>query len=121
MIVHALTAPPEAAFDAWLNPFVMHQWMQSAPDREIVAIELRPRTGGDFTIVERIGDRDIRVCGVFDSVIRSSHLEITLTDASGITVDIIPRDIGCELHATPRGRAPDRWLARLARLARLLG
>lgn len=39
MIIHALTAPPEAAFDAWLNPFVMNLWMASAADNEIVAID----------------------------------------------------------------------------------
>lgn len=121
MIIHALTAPPEAAFDAWLNPFVMNLWMASAADNEIVAIELRPRTGGDFTIVERTGERDIRVCGRFDAVVPTSHIALTLTDSSGVSVDIIPCASGCELHATTHGRAPERWRAMLDRLARLLG
>lgn len=120
MIIHALTAPPEAAFDAWLNPFVMNLWMASEPEHEIVAIELRPRTGGDFTIVERTGARDIRVCGRFDAVVPTSHIALTLNDASGIAVDIIACETGCELQATTRG-TPERWRAMLDRLARLLG
>lgn len=82
---------------------------------------LRPRTGGDFTIVERTGERDIRVCGRFDAVVPTSHIALTLTDSSGVSVDIIPCASGCELHATTHGRAPERWRAMLDRLARLLG
>ncbi len=120
MIVVALTAPPEAAFDAWLDPLVMHRWMQSEPDHEIIAIDLAPRSGGDFTIIEREGDRDFRVCGRFDAVERSHHLELTLTDASGVSLDIVPSAAGCEVQLEPRGGRPDRWATMLDRLARLL-
>ena len=121
MIVHALTAPPEAAFDAWLDPLVMHRWMASEPDHEIVAIDLAPRSGGDFTIIELSAGRELRVCGHFGAVIRPSHLELTLTDASGVSVDIVPCRIGCEVRVEPRGNGHARWKRMLDRLARLLG
>jgi uncharacterized protein YndB with AHSA1/START domain len=121
MIVCALTAPPEDAFDAWLDPIVMHRWMASEPDREIVMIDLRPRTGGDFTIVELAGEHEHRLCGRFDAVVRPSHLELTLTDASGVSVDIVPCIAGCEVRLVPRGRDQGRWTTMLDRLARLLG
>jgi uncharacterized protein YndB with AHSA1/START domain len=120
MIVCALTAPPEVAFDAWLDPLMMHRWMQSEPDHEIVAIDLAPHSGGDFTIIERAGTRDVRVCGRFDAVERSHHLELTLTDTSGVSLDIVPCAAGCEIHLEPRGGKPDRWRMMLDRLATLL-
>jgi uncharacterized protein YndB with AHSA1/START domain len=120
MIICALTASPEDAFDAWLDPLVMHRWMQSVPHHEIIAIDLAPRSGGDFTIIERAGDRDIRVCGRFDAVERSHHLALTLTDASGVSLDIVPCAAGCEVRLEPRGRKPERWRTMLDRLARLL-
>lgn len=119
MIIRALAAAPEVAFDAWLDPMIMHRWMASAPDHEIVAIDLAPRSGGDFTIVEQAGDRELRVCGRFGAVERAHHLELTLTDASGVSVDIIPCATGCEVRVDPRG-APERWRSMLDRLAGLL-
>jgi uncharacterized protein YndB with AHSA1/START domain len=121
MIVHALTARPEDAFNAWLDPLVMHRWMASEPDREIIEIELRPRTGGDFTIVELAGDREHRVCGRFDAVIRSSHIALTLTNGSGVSIEILPTASGCVVRGQPRGCDPERWQRMLDRLARLLG
>lgn len=120
MIIRALAADPQLAFNAWLDPFIMHRWMQSVPDHEIVAIELRPRSGGDFTIIERAGEREVRVCGRFDAVERSHHLALTLADASGVSLDIVPCERGCEMRLVTRGR-PDRWSARIDRLATLLG
>jgi len=121
MIVRALTASPEAAFDAWLDPLVMHRWMASAPDHEIVAIDLAPRTGGDFIIVELAGQREHCVYGRFDAVVRPSHLELTLADASGVSVDIVPCTTGCEVRVVPRGGGRERWKRMLDRLVRVLG
>ena len=120
MIVHALTVPPEDAFDAWIDPIVMHRWMASEPGHEIIEIDLRPRTG-DVMIVELVGEREHRVFGKFAAVIRPSHLELTLTDASGVSVDIVPCATGCEVRVVPRGNRHERWKSMLERLARLLG
>lgn len=121
MIIRALPADPELAFNAWLDPFLMHRWMQSTPDHEIIAIELQPRTGGNFTIVEQAGERENRICGRFDAVERSHHLALTLTDASAISIDIVPCESGCEVRFEPGGPRQDRWTAMIDRLVQLIG
>src|SRR6185295_1230737 len=50
-----IAAPPHAVFDAWLDPASVGQWLFKTPDGVMERVEIDPRVGGGFTIVERRG------------------------------------------------------------------
>lgn len=48
-------APPETAFDAWIDPAGVGKWLFATPEGVMEKVEIDPRVGGGFTIVERRG------------------------------------------------------------------
>ena len=54
-IERRIQASPEMVFDAWLNPESVGQWLFATPDGAMEKVEIDPRIGGGFTIVERRG------------------------------------------------------------------
>ena len=54
-IERRIAAPPEVVFDAWLDPASVGRWLFSTPDGVMEKVEIDPRIGGGFTIVERRG------------------------------------------------------------------
>ncbi len=48
-----LSATPEAAFDAWLDPALARRFLFATPDGEMVRAETDPRVGGAFTFTDR--------------------------------------------------------------------
>jgi uncharacterized protein YndB with AHSA1/START domain len=51
-----IAAPPEALFDAWLDPPCVGKWLFATAGGVMEKVEIDPRVGGRFTIVERRGD-----------------------------------------------------------------
>jgi uncharacterized protein YndB with AHSA1/START domain len=50
-----IAAAPETVFDAWLDPEGVGQWLFATPGGTMERVEVDPRVGGGFTIVERRG------------------------------------------------------------------
>ncbi len=51
-----IDAPPERVFDAWLDAGAVGQWLFATPGGVMEKVEIDPRVGGKFLIVERRGD-----------------------------------------------------------------
>lgn len=47
--------PPETLFNAWLDPDSVRHWLFATADGVMERVEIDPRAGGGFTIVERRG------------------------------------------------------------------
>ena len=105
-------APAEAVFDAWLDDRTVGSWLFATPDGEMVRVEIDPRVGGRFDIVERRGAEEVLHTGVYEVVERPTRLVFTLQlplyspNSERVAVEIAPADDGSELTLT-QSVAPD--------------
>jgi len=96
-------APAERVFDAWLDPASLGRWLFATPEGRMVRVEVEPRVGGGFAVVERRDGEDVLHSGVYLEIDRPRRLVFTLQvpkyseDIEQVTVEIEPLDTGCEL------------------------
>ncbi|MEO7717931.1 MAG: SRPBCC domain-containing protein [Capsulimonas sp.] len=131
-IVRRFDAPSERVFDAWLDPELAGKWLFATPGGEMLSVEIDPRVGGGFTIIERRGDEDVAHYGRYLELDRPRRLTFDFGDeivekATIVTVDIASIGAGCELTLTHEGvylefadRTKDGWTTLLAGLAQVL-
>lgn len=111
-ITHRFEASAERVFDAWLNPATVGQWLFATASGQMVQVELDPRVGGSFLIVERRGDEDVAHAGEYLEIDRPRRLVFTLRveqysqEIDQVVVEIVPLETGCELTLT-HGMSPD--------------
>jgi uncharacterized protein YndB with AHSA1/START domain len=136
-VARGYAASAERVFDAWLDPAQAGRWLFATPDGVMERVEIDPRVGGRFAIVERRGEASAYHGGVYLEIQRPRRLvfdfavDEALTDPSRISVDVTSLDDeGCELtlthelapeHAAFKDRTHQGWRNVLAGLARVLG
>jgi uncharacterized protein YndB with AHSA1/START domain len=126
--------PPERVFDAWLDPARVGKWLFATESGQMVRIEIDPRVGGSFTIVERRDGEDVEHTGEYLEIERPRRLAFTFRvpkysqEQSQVRVDIVPMESGCELTLTHENVLPDYrdrtesgWGRLLSGLAATLG
>lgn len=95
--------PPEMVFDAWLDPGMARRFLFATPDGEMRQVDIDPRVGGRFTIVERRPEGEAAHYGEYLEIERPYRLAFSFStepDATGdrISIGIVPAgEAGCEL------------------------
>src|SRR6218665_1763543 len=107
-----IDAPPEAVFDAWLDPGAAGQWLFATPDGGMERVEIDPRAGGRFLIVERRGEALAEHFGEYLEIDRPHRLIFTFAAVrdegfTTVTVAIAPDGAGSRIILTHEMDA--RW------------
>jgi len=105
-VVRRFDASPECVFDAWLDPATVGRWLFATRTGEVVRVEVDPRVGGSFVIVDRRNGEDFAHTGEYLEIDRPRRLVFDFwvqqdTDhTSRVSVDVVPQAAGCELTLT---------------------
>ncbi len=127
-----IAASPERVFGAWLDPDGVRHWLFATPHGAMERVEIDPRVGGGFTIVERRGGERAEHHGEYVELDRPNRLAFDFwTSFSGertrVTVAIVPDGDGSRVTLTHAGvwadyeeRTRKGWTMILDGLARTL-
>jgi uncharacterized protein YndB with AHSA1/START domain len=114
-VTHRYNHPPEAVYDAWLDPASARQWLFTTPDSEMVVAEVDARVGGKFRFVDCRKDMgDAEHVGEYLELDRPRRIVFTFAVPqydprySRVAIDIAPTTEGCELTLSHDG-VPDEW------------
>lgn len=105
-VTRQFSATPERVFDAWLDPEQARQFLFATPTGEMVRVEIDPRVGGTFLIVERRDGEDAPHYGKYLEIDRPRRLVFSMfadeddTKGSKVVIEIAATDTGCELTLT---------------------
>lgn len=104
---------PERVFDAWLDPRKACGFLFATPSGRIVRVDIDPRVGGSFVIVDRRDGDDVAHIGEYMEIIRPRRLVFTFSvpkfsaQRTLVTIDIVPSGSGCELTLTHEDVIPE--------------
>lgn len=98
--------PPQAVYDAFLNPKFAHKWFFATETGEMVVCEIDAKVGGNFTMTDRREGEDVAHIGTFLELDPPNRIVFTLQvpkyseEMSTIEIDLQPTEYGCELTLT---------------------
>lgn len=96
-------ASPERVFDAWLDPATAGRWLFSAPNGEMVKVDIDARVGGHFSFTDRRDGDNVPHVGEYLEIDRPRRLVFTFgvpkySEAmTRVSIDIVPAGSGCDL------------------------
>lgn len=104
-VSRTISAAPEAAFDAWLDPDMLARFMLPGENMSVPQAQTDPTEGGRFSIIMRAGDQDMPHAGTYKKIDRPRQLVFTWespysTDGSTVTLDFLPAGDGTEITLT---------------------
>lgn len=105
-VTKRFSASAERVFDAWLDPAIAGRFLFATPTGQMVRVDIDPRPGGRYTIVDRRNGEDCGHFGEYLEIDRPRRLVFTLSveadsqDADRIVIEIVPLQTGCELTLT---------------------
>jgi len=111
-----IPVPRERAFDAWLDPSSLAQWMKPRAGSTASA-EVDARVGGKFRIVMMHGEGGVEHTGQYLVIERPSRLSFTWISVNTdhlptvVTVEFLQHGNGTELVLTHRRLPPSRVIA----------
>lgn len=136
VVARRFQATPERVFDAWLDPARAARFLFATPEGRMLRVEIDPRVGGRFAIVEQRAEGPAGHFGRYLEIDRPHRLAFTFSDNEAdpegdlVVIEIRPEGAGCELTLTHRlapawlawrDRVEHGWAMVLAGLADLLG
>lgn len=98
--------PAEHVFDAWLDSVTAGGWLFATPKGKMVRVEIEPRVGGGYVLVDRREGEDVEHTGKYLMIERPSRLVFTLTvpkyskDVDRVIVDFVSNGEECTLTLT---------------------
>ncbi len=121
--------PAERVFNAWLIPSEASKFLFATPTGHVVKIEIDPRVGGKFTIVDKRDGQDVEHVGQYVEISRPKRLSFTFSvpkfsaEATRASIELNSLAKGCELILTHEGvrdefaaRTRDAWTKMLEAL-----
>ncbi|MCC6918334.1 MAG: SRPBCC domain-containing protein [Alphaproteobacteria bacterium] len=128
-------APPETVFDAWLNPEAAQHFLFATDTGIMQTVEIEPRVGGKFLIVERRGDVEAEHFGAYLEIDRPRRLVFTFAalrdqGTTRVQLDFKAERGGCLVTLTHEmdpqwaeyaDRTREGWTTILGRAERALG
>ena len=133
-ITHVFHHAPEPVFDAWLNREIAGKFLFATPEGVMTTVEIDPKVGGRFRIIERRGETDAEHVGTYLVIDRPRTLAFQFGDniafdATQVRVEVEALiEGGCRLTLTHDGVLEDwrdqtvkGWTGILAKQAEVLG
>lgn len=132
-VERTIKAPPERAFDAWLDPAMLKRFMCPGPGMTTPKAETDPREGGRFDLIMADGENEIPHGGVYRVIDRPNRLVFSwespfAADGSTVTVEFTAVPGGTRVTLThvrfpseeSRDNHENGWGAILAKLEDVL-
>ena len=112
-ITRQFAATPIQVFEAWLNPHTAGAWLFATPTGRMVRVEIDPRIGGKFEIVEERDGKAAEHYGEYLEIAHPHRLAFTFAveksgnNSTRVIIDIEPNAEGCELTLINENVPPD--------------
>jgi uncharacterized protein YndB with AHSA1/START domain len=101
VVTRVFSAPAERVFDAWLDPASVGRWLFATPKGKMQRVEIDPRVGGKFVIVEKRGRTLADHVGTYEVMDRPRRLVFSYSyqgeKPTRVTVEIESVAGGCKL------------------------
>jgi uncharacterized protein YndB with AHSA1/START domain len=105
-VARQFRASAARVFGAWLDAGTAGFWLFATASQPIEAVEIDPRVGGAFRLIERRRGHITEHAGRYLDLVPPRRIVFTLSvesrtrDVTQVAIDIVPRPAGCRLVLT---------------------